>query len=110
MTEVNDDICICEICGRKTRSELMAEIKDIEEIRFAHMGCCSTEQLKQCILSESENQLKFYQDAINLANNPDQNRIRDFEIKYGTLDELSQYSPLDRELMISALVSELKKE
>ena len=63
----------------------------------------------QCLLSESENQLKFYQDAINLANSLDKNRLKDFETKYGTFDELSQSGPIDRELMISAVVYELKK-
>jgi transcription elongation factor Elf1 len=109
MAEEYDDLCICEICGRKNSSQLMAEIRDPEEIKFAHMECCSIEQLKQCLLLESESQLKFYQDAIDLVDNLDQNRVRDFETKYGTFDELSQYQPIDRELIISALISELKK-
>lgn len=103
----------CEICGNGlagSHYHLPAEIRERNAIKFAHMECCSTEEIKQNIILQAQNQVRFYQDVIDLLNNISLEKIRDFETKYGTYDEIRQGSYIDHNVMISALISELKKK
>jgi hypothetical protein len=60
-------------------------------------------------LTYAQNQIKYYQDIIDLVNNTDMKKIRDFEMKYGMYEEISQGIPIDRETYVAGLISELKK-
>lgn len=103
----------CEICGNTitgSHYHLPAEIRERNAIKFTHMECCSAEELKQSLLTYAQSQAKVYQDVIDLANNISVEKIRDFETKYGTYEELRQGTHIDHHIMISALVSELKSK
>ena len=103
---------ICEICGNQMTSShyhLAAEIKEANKIKFAHMECCSAEDIKQNLLSYAENQIRLYQDVIDLVKDTSLEKINDFEMKYGTYEEISQGIQIDRDLSTSALISELKR-
>lgn len=103
----------CEICGNTITSShyhLPAEIRERNMIKFAHMECCSTEEIKQNLIVQAQNQVRFYHDVIDLLNNISLEKIRDFETKYGTYDEIRQGPYIDHNVMISALISELKKK
>ncbi|PWU81076.1 MAG: hypothetical protein DLM72_08855 [Candidatus Nitrosopolaris wilkensis] len=89
---------------------LPAELKAANGIKFAHMECCSAEELKQSLFSQAQHQIRFYQDVIELVNNASLDKIKNIEMKYGTYDEVSQGIHTDRELMASALIFELKKK
>ncbi len=89
---------------------LPAEIKQANRIKFAHMECCSIEELKQVLLAQARNQIELYQDVIELVNRMSLEKIRAFEAKYGTYEELRQGSHIDHHVMISALMSELKRK
>ena len=104
---------ICEICGNKLSTShyhLPAEIKEADKIKFVHMECCSTESIKRNLLSYAENQIKFYQDIIRLVNNASIEEIKNIETKYGIYEEISQGIQIDRDLYVSALISELKRK
>jgi hypothetical protein len=60
------------------------------------------------VTGDVQTQIRFYKDVIDLANSLE--KIRDMEIKYGTYDEVSQSIQTDREIMTSALISELKRK
>jgi transcription elongation factor Elf1 len=102
------DRLICENCGNQmdtSQYQVPAEIKKTNNrIKFAHMECCSAEELKQNLLSQAQTQIRFYKDVIDLVNNTSLEKIRDMEIKYGTYDEVSQGIQTDREIMTSALI------
>ena len=66
-------------------------------------------RFKKNLLTYAENQIKYYQDIIDLVKNTDMNKIRDFEMKYGMYEEVSQGIPIDRETYVAGLISELKK-
>lgn len=103
----------CEICGSTitgSHYHLPAEIKDANKIKFAHMECCSIEELKKSLLEKAQNQVKMYQDVIELVNNISLEKINDFETKYGTYEETSQGRHIDHNVMICALISELKRK
>jgi|SRR5918993_5418250 galactitol-specific phosphotransferase system IIB component len=107
---------VCEVCGNRLSSSyyhLPAEIKEEtknHKIKFVHMECCSVEQIKQNLLSYAENQVALYHDIINLVKDTSLKKIKDIQDKYGTYDEISQDIQIDRDLMISALISELKRK
>ena len=72
------------------------------------MECCSAHEIKKNLLTYAQNQIKYYQDIIDLIKNTDMKKIRDFEMKYG-MYEVSQGIPIDRETYVAGLISELKK-
>lgn len=73
------------------------------------MECCSAHEIKKNLLTYAQNQIKYYQDIIDLIKNTDMKKIRDFEMKYGMYEEVSQGIPIDRETYVAGLISELKK-
>ena len=101
----------CEICSNiitDSNYHLPAEIKDRNKVKFAHMECCSIEELKRILSTSAQSQIKLYQDTIELVSNISLEKIRDFEMKYGTYAEINQGPHIDHCVMISALVSELR--
>lgn len=94
----------------RSHYQIPAEIRDRDKIKFAHIECCSVEEIKRNLVSQAESQIRLYQDVIDMLNEPSLEKIRDFEMKYGTYEEISQGQHIDHHLMVSALVSELKKK
>src|SRR4051812_2349870 len=106
---------ICGICHKSTGSlysKLIAEIREKkkkvnddsivtfspssyntiesleEKSKMAHIECCSYEQLKQILLSQAEDQIRFYKDIIDLIkegkekdNKSFLNKLNNFEQK-----------------------------
>jgi hypothetical protein len=102
---------VCDICGNeisKSHYHLPAEIKEVNKIKFVHMECCSAEEIKRNLLSYAENQIRLYQYVVDLIKDTNMHKIRDFETKYGTYEEISQGVNPDRDIYTSALISELK--
>jgi hypothetical protein len=103
---------VCDICSNSmstSRYHLPAEIKESNRVNFVHMECCSAQEIKKNLMSYAQNQIKYYQDIIDLIKNTDMNKIRDFEMKYGMYEEVSQGIPIDRETYVAGMISELKK-
>jgi hypothetical protein len=103
---------VCDICGNAMSTShyhLPAEIKESNKINFVHIECCSSQEIKKNLLIYAQNQIRYYQDIIDLVKDTDLNKIRDFEVKYGMYDEVSQGIPIDRDTYLAGLISELKK-
>lgn len=88
---------------------LPAQIKELNKVNFVHMECCSAQEIKKNLLTYAQNQIRYYQDIIDLVKDSDMKKIRDFEMKYGMYEEVSQGIPIDRETYVAGLISELKK-
>ena len=88
---------------------MTAEIKEANKIKFVHMECCSADEIKRNLLSYAQNQIRFYHDIIDLVNDTNMKKIKDFETKYGIYEEVSQSVGIDRDTYIAGLISELKK-
>jgi|SRR3954451_24819882 hypothetical protein len=132
---------ICGICHKSTDSlysKLIAEIREkkksvnddniatfspspntieplVEKSKMAHIECCSHEQIKQILLSQAEDQIRFYKDIIDLIKEEKDsksflNKINNFEQKYGYFDEIRQGTSIDRDIFTYALIAELKRK
>ena len=109
---MTQNMFVCDICSNSmstSRYHLPAEIKEPNKINFVHMECCSAHEIKKNLLTYAQNQIKYYQDIIDLIKNTDMKKIRDFEMKYGDYEEVSQGIRIDRDTYIASLISELKK-
>jgi hypothetical protein len=136
---------ICGICHKSTGSlysKLIAEIREKkkkvnddnivtfspssssntiesleEKSKMAHIECCSHEQIKQILLSQAEDQIRFYKDIIDLIKEEKGkdsksflNKINNFEQKYCSFDEIRQGTSIDRDVFTYALIAELKRK
>jgi len=136
---------ICGICHKSTDSlysKLIAEIREKkkrvnddnivsfspssstnaiesleEKSKIVHIECCSYEQIKQILLSQAEDQIRFYKDIIDLikeGKGKDKksflNKLGNFEQKYGYFDEIRQGTSIDRDIFTYALIAELKRK
>jgi len=136
---------ICGICHKSTDSlysKLIAEIREKkkrvnddnivsfspssstnaiesleEKSKIVHIECCSYEQIKQILLSQAEDQIRFYKDIIDLIkegkgkdNKSFLNKLGNFEQKYGSFDEIRQGTSIDRDIFTYALIAELKRK
>jgi transcription elongation factor Elf1 len=132
---------ICGICHKSTGSlysKLIVEIREkkksvnddniatfspspntieplVEKSKMAHIECCSHEQIKQILLSQAEDQIRFYKDIIDLIKEEKDsksflNKINNFEQKYGYFDEIRQGTSIDRDIFTYALIAELKRK
>ena len=88
-----------------------------EKSKIAHIECCSYEQIKQILLSQAEDQIRFYKDIIDLIkegkgkdNKSFLNKLGNFEQKYGSFDEIRQGTSIDRDIFTYALIAELKRK
>ena len=112
IVRMTQNIFVCDICGNEMSSShyhIPAEMKEANEIKFVHMECCSAEEIKKHLLSYSQNQIRFYHDIIDLVSDTNMKNIKDFEMKYGDYEEVSQGIRIDRDIYIASLISELKK-
>lgn len=80
------------------------------QMGFAHLHCATTEELKHCILEIAKREKSFYDDLMKVASDFEIDKIREFERKYGDFDEAMDYTPSDPQLMVAALLHELKKK
>jgi transcription elongation factor Elf1 len=133
---------ICDICHKSTGSlysKLIVEIREMkksanddnivtlsqsnaiedleEKSKIAHIECCSHEQIKQILLFQAEDQIRFYKDIIDLMkegkgkdNKYFLNKLNNFEQKYGYFDEIRQGTSIDRDIFTFALIAELKRK
>ena len=88
-----------------------------EKSKMAHIECCSHEQIKQILLSQAEDQIRFYKDIIDLIKEEKGkdgksflNKINNFEQKYCSFDEIRQGTSIDRDVFTYALIAELKRK
>lgn len=107
---------MCDICGREISSrtshyQLPAEIRGKDgKIKFVHMECCSTEEIKKNLMLYAQNQIDLYRDVMELARNTNLSEIEKYEKKYGCYEEILEGIQTDRDLMVSAMISELRNK
>src|SRR6185312_3559000 len=88
-----------------------------EKSKMAHIECCSHEKIKQILLSQAEDQIRFYKDIIDLIKEEKGkdgksflNKINKFEQEYCSFDEIIQGTSIDRDVFTYALIAELKRK
>lgn len=115
---VNDDNIVTFSPSSPYSSPSTNVIESLEEkSKIAHIECCSHEQIKQILLSQAEDQIRFYKDIIDLikeGKGKDKksflNKLGNFEQKYGYFDEIRQGTSIDRDIFTYALIAELKRK
>jgi hypothetical protein len=105
---------LCDVCGREigtSHYHLPAEIRGKDgKIKFVHMECCSAEEIKKSLSLYAQNQIDLYRDIMELAKNTNLSEIEKYEKKYGKYEEILQGTKTDHDLMVSALISELRNK
>ena len=106
----DSDTCI--ICGKELSLSVMKSVllkKGGDCIGFVHITCATSDELKKCIIDIAGQEKEYYEDLIKISPEFTEESIIQFEEKYGTFDELSDYAPSDSEILIAALLHELQK-
>ena len=105
------DSATCIICGNELSLSQMKSVllKKGERIGFAHITCATSDELKKCIIEIAIQEKEYYEDLMKISPEFKVESIRQFEEKYGTFNELSDYAPSDSEILIAALLHELQK-
>jgi hypothetical protein len=103
---------LCIICGNEVS---LSEMKSVllrkgDLTGFAHIACATSDELKQCIVELARRGKEYYDDLVKIAPEFKEEAVKQFEEKYGTFDEISDYAPSDSEISISALLHELQKK
>ena len=106
-----EDFATCIICGKELS---LSEIKSVllkkgDCTRFVHITCAMSEELKKCIIDIATQEKEYYEDLMKISPEFKEESIRQFEEKYGTFNELSDYAPSDSEILIAALLHQLQK-
>ncbi len=111
----DDNITTSSYSSSSSSSNAIESLK--EKSKIAHIECCSHEQIKQILLSQAEDQIRFYKDIIDLIkeekgkdNKSFLNKLNNFEQKYGSFDEIRQGTSIDRDIFTYALIAELKRK
>jgi hypothetical protein len=102
----------CIICGNELSLSEMTSVllkKGGECTGFAHITCATSDELKNCIIEIARQEKEYYEDLMKISPQFKEDSIRQFEEKYGTFNELSDYAPSDSEILIAALLHELQK-
>ncbi len=105
-------MCPCTICGKDVEATRYLDVIEIEakgSSKLGHIECCPTNSLLRYLEVKSQNELEFFHGTLELAKEPSQSRIKNFERKYGTYEEISQSTRLDSWLTVLAVIAELKK-
>jgi len=93
-----------------TLSEMKSVLfKKHDRTGFAHIACTETDELKKCIIEIARQEKEYYEDLMKISPEFKEESIRQFEEKYGTFNEVSDYAPSDSEILIIALLHELQK-
>jgi hypothetical protein len=106
------DSATCIICGNELSLSVMKSVlvkKGGECTGFVHITCATSDELKECIIDIAREEKEYYEDLMKISPEFKVESIRQFEEKYGTFDELSDYAPSDSEILIAALLHELQK-
>ena len=113
--KVNDDNIVTFSPSSSSSSNTIESLE--EKSKMAHIECCSHEQIKQILLSQAEDQIRFYKDIIDLIKEEKGkdsksflNKINNFEQKYCSFDEIRQGTSIDRDVFTYALIAELKRK
>jgi hypothetical protein len=105
------DSATCIICGNELSLSEMKSVllKKDDCTRFVHITCATSDELKKCIIDIATQEKEYYEDLMKISPEFKVESIRQFEEKYGTFNELSDYAPSDSEILIAALLHELQK-
>ncbi len=105
------DSATCFICGNELSFSEMQSVflKRGDHIGFVHITCATSEELKKCIIDIARQEKEYCEDLMKISPEFKEEYIRQFEEKYGTFNELSDYAPSDPEILIAALLHELRK-
>ena len=105
------DSATCIICGKELSLSEMKSVlvKKGDCSQFIHMTCATNDELKKCIIEIAIQEKEYYEDLMKITPDFKVGSIRQFEEKYGTFNELSDYTPSDSEIVIAALLHELQK-
>jgi hypothetical protein len=106
------DSVTCIICGNELSLSEMKSVllKKGDRTGFAHITCATSDELKKCIIEIARREKEYYEDLMKITPEFKEESIRQFEEKYGTFNELSDYVPSDSEILIAALLHELQKK
>src|SRR6476660_3893605 len=84
---VNDDNIVTFSPSSSPSTNVIESLE--EKSKIAHIECCSHEQIKQILLSQAEDQIRFYKDIIDLIKEEKGkdgksflNKINNFEQEY----------------------------
>ena len=105
------DSATCIICGKEVSLSEMKSVllKKGDCTIFVHITCATSDELKKCIIDIAREEKEYYEDLIKISPEFKVESIRQFEEKYGTFDELSDYAPSDSEILIAGLLHELQR-
>lgn len=105
------DSATCIICGNELSLSQMKSVllKKGDRTGFAHITCATSDELKKCIIEIAIQEKEYYEDLMKISPEFKEESIRQFEEKYGTFNELSDYTPSDSEILIAALLHQLQK-
>ncbi len=100
------------ICGNETDLSFMKSVllKKGGKSGFAHIRCATAEELKNCILEIARSEKEYYDDLMKITHDFDADKIKQFENKHGSFEEIIDYTPSDSQLIISALLHELQNK
>lgn len=87
-----------------------ALLKKGDHAGFAHIACATADELRQCIIETAGREKEYYDDLMKIAPDFKEEAVRQFEEKYGTFDEITDYTPSDSAILLSALLHELDKK
>jgi hypothetical protein len=101
----------CIICRNEVSLSEMKSVllKKGDCTGFVHITCATTDELKKCIIEIAGQEKEYYEDLMKISPEFKKESIRQFEEKYGTFNEVSDYAPSDSEIIIAALLHELQK-
>ena len=108
---MHGDSTTCIVCGNELSLSEMKSVllKKGDCTGFVHITCATSEELKKCIIDIAKEEKEYCEDLMKISPEFKEESIRQFEEKYGTFDELSDYAPSDSEILIAALLHELQK-
>jgi hypothetical protein len=105
------DSATCIICGKEVSLSEMKSVllKKGDCTGFVHIACATSDELKKSIIEIAGQEKEYCEDLMKISPEFEVESIRQFEEKYGTFNELSDYAPSDPEILIAALLHELQK-
>jgi hypothetical protein len=108
---MHGDSDTCIVCGNELSLSEMKSVllKKADCTRFVHITCATSDELKKCIIDIATQEKEYYEDLMKISPEFKVESISQFEEKYGTFNELSDYAPSDSEILIAALLHELQK-
>jgi hypothetical protein len=105
------DSATCIICGNELSPSEMKSVllKKDDYTGFVHITCATSDELKKYIIEIARQEKEYCEDLMKISPEFKVESVRQFEEKYGTFNELSDYAPSDPEILIATLLHELQK-